>query len=73
MKVTKVIKNVTLKKVDPKIGQFYTWDKTHPTLKNSLWLCGHNRASNVKIGDKGILEYRVNHNSGLWYFVKNKK
>ena len=36
------------------------------------WLSGWNRASNVKVGDKGLMVYRSTPSWGLSFFVKDK-
>lgn len=65
----RIIENVTLAEVDGN-GQLYTWDKPHPTIGKSIWLTGGNRAKNVKVGDKGRLEYIATPSFGLWFFKK---
>lgn len=44
---------------------------------NSIWLTGFNRASDVKVGDKGVLKYESRScrgmKYGLYFFYKEKK
>jgi len=36
------------------------------------WITGRPRASNVKVGDTGVLEYRLGPSWGLIFFVKDR-
>jgi len=66
----KIIENVTLIKVRKEDGaQCYTWPNCG---LNNVWLSGYNRASNVKVGDKGRLEYRATKSTGLFWFAKEE-
>ena len=44
---------------------------------NSIWLTGFNRATDVKVGDKGVLKYESGSyrgtRYGLWFFYKEGK
>jgi len=77
------IENVTLEEIRKQDGaQKYTFpyvDGMPEWLKplgnathTQIWLCGWNRASNVKEGMTGKLEYRFTPSSGLYYFIRDK-
>lgn len=70
-KTSKIIENVTLSEVN-ETGQLYTWNEPHPTIGKSIWITGSNRAKNVKVGDKGRLEYISTPSYGLWFFKKEE-
>ena len=66
----KIIAGVTLVEVGPNGEQLYQWGDD--PINNSLWLCGWNCASNVKVGDTGRLVYRSTASHGLYWFEKDR-
>jgi hypothetical protein len=66
---SKVINNVLLSEINPKNGtQKYVWGDD---VTNVMYLSGFNRASNVKVGDRGKLVYKSTASSGLYWFSKD--
>ena len=69
-KTGRVIEGVTLVEIREGDGaQCYKWGDE---WNESMWLCGWNCASNVKVGMKGRLVYRVTPQSGLYWFEAEK-
>lgn len=65
----KIITGVTLVEIGPNGEQRYEWG-SEPD--QSLYLCGYNCASNVKVGDTGRLVYRSTASEGLYWFEKDR-
>lgn len=68
----KVIENARLVEKRKQDGaQCYRWNDNPMDV---LWLCGWQRASNVKVGDKGRLTYTVGPGNryGMHFFEKYK-
>lgn len=65
----KIITGVTLVEIGPNGEQLYAWGDAPD---QSLYLCGYNCASNVKVGDTGRLVYRSTASEGLYWFEKDR-
>lgn len=68
-----VIRDVTLVKFEKGV-QTYTWDHDecpeHQRRWKEMQLSGLDRASNVKVGDRGRLVYKTGPTYGMYFFEK---
>jgi hypothetical protein len=69
MGYSKTLKAV-LSEISEDFAQLYVTDSTEDHLK-FIWLSGIDRAPNVTVGDRGVLEYVATKSRGYWKFKRD--